>query len=156
MMVDEFTQESQLTQSVLDVVPESLMAKQMADSLRTIGWNACHLADIPNWADMILNRDRYDIGTPEEPNDLTPDLATMNAVNALFRKNVDQAIRILKSFHLESLEEPWSLYSGEQVLMTLPRYLIYRKFMINHVAHHRGHLLAYLRINGVETPRIYG
>jgi uncharacterized damage-inducible protein DinB len=37
-----------------------------------------------------------------------------------------------------------------------PRYIALRDGVMNHMAHHRGHLMVYLRMNGEKIPALYG
>jgi len=52
--------------------------------------------------------------------------------------------------------QPWSLKSGGQVVMTLPRAAVLRNFLMNHTVHHRGQMSVYLRLRNVPVPSIYG
>jgi uncharacterized damage-inducible protein DinB len=51
---------------------------------------------------------------------------------------------------------PWSLLHGGNKLMTLPRTVVMRNFVMNHMIHHRAQLGVYLRLNDVAVPSIYG
>jgi uncharacterized damage-inducible protein DinB len=53
------------------------------------------------------------------------------------------------------LQAPWRLLEGGNVAMENPRYsFIMDNF--NHLAHHRGQLTVYLRMNDAKVPAIYG
>ena len=53
------------------------------------------------------------------------------------------------------LQTPWKLLEGGKVAMENPRYrFIMDNF--NHLAHHRGQLTVYLRMNDAQVPAIYG
>jgi uncharacterized damage-inducible protein DinB len=53
------------------------------------------------------------------------------------------------------LQTPWRLLQGGKVAMENPRYsFIMDNF--NHLAHHRGQLTVYLRMNDAQVPAIYG
>ena len=49
----------------------------------------------------------------------------------------------------------WRLLAGEQVVLNQPRHVVLRD-PLNHLAHHRGQLTVYLRLNGRVVPAIYG
>jgi uncharacterized damage-inducible protein DinB len=51
---------------------------------------------------------------------------------------------------------PWSLKNGGQTVLTLPRVVVIRSFVMNHIIHHRGQLSVYLRLNDVPLPSVYG
>ena len=51
----------------------------------------------------------------------------------------------------------WSMKNGEAELMPpAPRIQVIRGFLLNHLYHHRGELIAYLRANGKPVPGLYG
>lgn len=56
----------------------------------------------------------------------------------------------------ESFMKPWSLLSGGKTLMTMPKVVVMRNFVLNHIIHHRGQLSVYLRMVGAKVPSIYG
>lgn len=155
-MMHEFEHESALTRSVLAVTPDSLLDYQAHGSLHDVRWNVSHLVDIPSWAEIILRSSVFDVAPPGGPPHTTPEMATISDALASFDKNVATAKEVLADFSLDSLGEEWSLLVGGQPVLTYPRYIAYRIYMITHVAHHRGHLLVYLRTNGIETPHLYG
>ena len=49
----------------------------------------------------------------------------------------------------------WRLKAGGQVVSDQPRHIVLRE-TINHLAHHRGQLTVYLRLNDRTVPAIYG
>jgi len=42
------------------------------------------------------------------------------------------------------------------VVNELPRHIMLRDGVFNHLAHHRGQLTVYLRLNDAPVPAIYG
>jgi uncharacterized damage-inducible protein DinB len=46
--------------------------------------------------------------------------------------------------------------SGGRDVMTMPRVAFARAIMLNHLYHHRGQLLVYLRLLDVPVPSVYG
>ena len=49
----------------------------------------------------------------------------------------------------------WRLIAGGKVVMNEPRHIVLRD-TLNHLAHHRGQLTVYLRLNDRTVPSIYG
>ena len=56
----------------------------------------------------------------------------------------------------EDLLKPWSLLQNGQTVMTMPRLDVLRRFVLNHLIHHRAQLGVYLRLNDIPVPSIYG
>jgi uncharacterized damage-inducible protein DinB len=50
----------------------------------------------------------------------------------------------------------WTMTSGTNTVMVLPRIDMVRSIMLNHWYHHRGQLLVYLRLLDVHVPSVYG
>jgi uncharacterized damage-inducible protein DinB len=41
-------------------------------------------------------------------------------------------------------------------MMTMPRYMMFRTMMLNHLVHHRAQLGLYLRLLDEKVPSMYG
>jgi uncharacterized damage-inducible protein DinB len=55
----------------------------------------------------------------------------------------------------EHLMKPWRLLVAGRVVSEEPRHVVLRD-LFAHLAHHRGQLTVYLRLNNVPVPAIYG
>ena len=53
------------------------------------------------------------------------------------------------------LATPWKLLVAGRVVMEQPRYVVVAD-TFTHLAHHRGQLTVYLRLNGAIVPSLYG
>ncbi len=70
---------------------------------------------------------------------------------------MELARQALKGATEESLQQPWTMKQGSQtVLGPLPRGIVVRGFLFNHIYHHRGELVVHLRATGNKVPSIYG
>jgi uncharacterized damage-inducible protein DinB len=56
----------------------------------------------------------------------------------------------------QNLMTPWSLLSGGKTIFTMPRVVVLRSMIMNHLVHHRGQLTVYLRMNDLPVPALYG
>ena len=54
------------------------------------------------------------------------------------------------------LNTQWRMLSGGKLMSEQPRYEAVRDGVLNHMAHHRGQLTVYLRLNEAKVPAIYG
>lgn len=52
--------------------------------------------------------------------------------------------------------DTWRLRHGDVEVMAMPRIGLLRGLMFNHLYHHRGQLLVYLRLLDVPVPIVYG
>jgi uncharacterized damage-inducible protein DinB len=75
----------------------------------------------------------------------------------LFERNVEKARAALKSLTEERLQDPWTMTVGDKIVMgPLPRGSVARGFLFNHIYHHRGEMIVYLRATGNKVPGLYG
>jgi uncharacterized damage-inducible protein DinB len=69
---------------------------------------------------------------------------------------VAKACKALEHTTEEHLMKPWRFAAGGKVLTKEPRYVMLTDAVFSHLAHHRGQLTVYLRLNGASVPAIYG
>ena len=50
----------------------------------------------------------------------------------------------------------WTMKSGGEEVISMPRIAVLRGFCFNHTVHHRAQLGVYLRLLDVPVPSIYG
>ena len=85
-----------------------------------------------------------------------PPFTTVEALLAVFDKNVASSRAALAKAADADFAVPWSLKSGSQVYFTLPRAVVVRSFALSHLIHHRAQLGVYLRLRDVPLPPCYG
>ncbi len=155
-ILPEFDQETANTRKVLERLPEDKLDWQAHPRSHTIGWNANHLAEILGWVEGWLTEPAWDFapvgGEPYQP----PKRATRQAILDLFDRNVASARKALAAATDEQMAQPWSLVRAGATLFTLPRATVLRRFVLNHLVHHRAILCVYLRLNDVPVPGMYG
>lgn len=156
LLIPEFDQEMASTRKVLECVPDDKLQWKAHPKANTIAWNARHIAEIPGWTAMTMTTSSLDL---EPPGGETYKPATANSRDeflALFDRNVAAGRDALKGTSDATFQEPWSLLKGGQEILKMSKYGIMRNFVLNHIVHHRAHLLAYLRMNGIPVPGMYG
>jgi uncharacterized damage-inducible protein DinB len=156
LILPEFDQEMANTRKVLERVPDEKLEWKAHPTLQSIGWNAAHLAEIPGWVEGTIAQTEWDIAPPEGEPYRSPQLGSRQEILALFDANVAAARAAIAKTNEAEIAKNWSLLSGGQVLMTVPRSVVIRTWVINHSIHHRAHLLVYLRLNDVPAPGMYG
>ena len=155
-LLPEFDQEMANTRKVLERIPDDKFDWQPHPKSHTIGWNANHVADLPNWLVMVLNTPSLDIApiggqpyTSQKP-------GSRREILELFDRNVAAAREALAEVKDADVGRPWTLEQAGQPIFTLPRAAVIRSMVLNHLIHHRAHLLVYLRLNDVPVPGMYG
>ena len=153
-LLPEFDQEMTNTRKVLECIPDDKFEWKAHPKFQTIGWNANHLADIPNWVPEVLTKPSLDIAPVDGPAYVSPKLTSRDEILALFDKNVAAARKAISE--VQDVESPWTLLSGGNPIFSLPRGAMIRSYVLNHMIHHRAHLLVYLRLNDIPVPGMYG
>jgi uncharacterized damage-inducible protein DinB len=154
-LLPEYDHEMQVTRKLLERVPEQDFAWKPHEKSYSLGALAAHLANIPNWVDISLNRDGFDTDAAP-PIDRSRFPASRAILLETFDKNVaDARAKLLAKLDPEFMT-PWTFRSGGKVVFTMPKISVLRTFVMNHSIHHRGQLSVYLRLRDVPLPMMYG
>ena len=156
MILPEFEQEMASTRKLLERIPNDKLGWKPHTKSNSIGWNANHVAEIPGWIEGVLERDSWDFAPVDGPAYRTPELGSVAEILDMFDRNVQAARRAIQAVREEAMEDDWSLLEGGKTLLTMPRHLVMRMFVLNHIIHHRAHLCVYLRLNDCPVPGMYG
>ena len=155
-ILPEFDEEMAKTRTVIERVPEEKFGWQAHAKSRNLGWNANHLAEIPGWVEGTIKDTEWDFSPLGGPAYQTPSLTSRAEILAMFDTNVATARKAIEGAADTDMTVPWTLkYQGE-VLFTMPRADVIRKFVLNHIIHHRAITCVYLRLNDVPVPGMYG
>lgn len=153
-LVQEFEQEANNTRMLLQAVPAKDLAYKPSPTSWTMGELAQHIATIYHWYVGTLGQEVYDIAADTlergDPNDI-------RATLALFEDNVAKAREALRSLGEAQWQQDWTMKAGDRVVLgPMPRGLVARGFLFNHLYHHRGEMIVYLRATGNKVPGLYG
>jgi uncharacterized damage-inducible protein DinB len=83
-------------------------------------------------------------------------LASRDEVLETFDRNVVSGRDAIQNVKDERMSEQWSLLEGGKPIISMPRAAVIRSFVLNHMIHHRGILLVYMRLNDIPVPGMYG
>lgn len=154
-ILPEFDQEMASTRKVLERVPEDKLDWRAHPKSNTIGWNANHLAEIPGWVEGMLTAPSWDFAPVGGEPYQAPKLTSLRELLNLFDRNVAAARRAIAAVTDEEMGKMWSLLQAGKPIFTLPRAALIRRFVLNHLIHHRAHLCVYLRLNDIPVPGMY-
>jgi uncharacterized damage-inducible protein DinB len=156
MILPEFDHEMANTRKVLERVPDDKLEWKAHPKSNSIGWNASHLAEIPGWATMALTTTEFDIHPQGGEPYRTVQLGSRREILEAFDKSVAEARKAIENASDEDVGVIWTLKSGGEPLMPMPRAAVVRGWVLNHTIHHRAHLCVYLRLNDIPVPGMYG
>ena len=121
----------------------------------SLGDLATHLANIPNWGHLALEKDSFDLEPPDGESTQIDRAVDLAEALIRFDAAVARARAAIECTDDDRWQEEWSLLNSRDVVFTLPRAVVVRRMVMNHLIHHRGQLVVYLRLIGAPVPRIY-
>src|SRR5262245_53399743 len=140
------------TRGALEAVPEGHDDWKPHDKSMPFGRLAMLVARMPSWVSLIVDRDDLDLGGSNVD---TKPLRTSQELVAAMEEGAAQGRASLAKATDDHLMKPWKLLVGGKVVSEQPRHIVLRD-TFSHLAHHRGQLTVYLRMNGAPVPAIYG
>jgi uncharacterized damage-inducible protein DinB len=155
-VLPEFDQEMANTRKVLERIPPDKLEWQAHPKSHTIGWNANHLADLPNWLVVTLTQPSLDIAPVDGKPYAFPKLTSRDEILDCFDRNVAAARQAITKVKDEEMGQIWKLERGGVPLLAMPRAAVVRGVVLNHIIHHRAILCVYLRLNDIPVPGMYG
>ncbi len=149
----ELRQEAKKTRNLLSRVPVDQATWKPHEKSMELQRLARHVAELPGWCTVTITTDELDFSKPYDP---SPPLTTAAALVAEFDKNVEGAEKALQTADDDLLKGKWSLRNGDHIFFTLPRHVVLRDMVFNHLVHHRAQLGVYLRLLNIPLPSMYG
>jgi uncharacterized damage-inducible protein DinB len=153
-LTGEFLHEVENTRKLLNAIPDSALNYKPSEKSWTTAQLASHIAETYNWFDGTFNEDVFDMGTYKyDKGDITK---AANIV-AKFEENVKVAQKALENAKDEDMMKLWRMtMNGVDAFPAMPRVQVVRGFLYNHLYHHRGEMIVYLRATGNKVPGLYG
>ena len=151
-LLSEFDHEATLTRKTLERVPFDKGDWKPHEKSMPLRELASHVADIPSWVEVTMNQDVFEMDGPYE----LPRVDDVEALLEAFDRNTANARAALEKASGEDLMGIWTMKSGGEEVISMPRAAILRGFCFNHAVHHRAQLGVYLRLLDVPVPSIYG
>ncbi len=155
-LLPEFDQEMAHTRRSLERVPDDKLNWKPHEKSMPMGRLAVHLAQLPSWATMTIEKDSLDIQPPGAPPYQMPTANSRKEILAMFDESVTAARAVIAKASDAHMAKPWMLLHGGKTIFALPRLAVLRGMVMNHTIHHRAQLGVYLRLNNIPVPSIYG
>ena len=157
LLRDELDREAVGIRKTLERVPEGKNDWKPHEKSMPLGNLATIVATIPAWLDMVVNMDELDINPPGGPKFKPPAWKTRSELLEQFESSLKKGREVLqKTTDDHLLTTRWRMLAAGKVISEQLRYVAIRDGVLNHMAHHRGQLTVYLRLNQEKVPAIYG
>ncbi len=155
-LLPEYDMEMAATRAVLERVPDAKLDWQPHEKSMTLGRLAAHLAEIPQWAEVMIGQDEFDLAPPGGSDHTPRTLGSTSEILEQFDASAAKAREMIAATSDEDFLKPWTLKKGGEALFSAPRIGVVRRQMLHHIIHHRGQLTVFLRLNDVPVPQTYG
>jgi uncharacterized damage-inducible protein DinB len=154
LLLAELDREALRTRRTLESVPLGRDDWKPHPKSMPIGRLAGLVASMPSWVTLIIEQDELDLSPPSGGGQYHQ--PSTDKLVETHDQHVVKARESLSKTNDEFLMTTnWRLLVGGKVVMETPRHITLRD-TLNHLAHHRGQLTVYLRLNDRPVPAIYG
>jgi uncharacterized damage-inducible protein DinB len=151
----QLEREAPLSRKALERVPEGRPDWKPHEKSMPLGYLSQLVATMPGWITMSLLQDELDLKPAGGGGYKPPATDTKARLLAVHEELVAKAQAALRSTTDAHLATPWKLLVGGRVVSEQPRHVVVAD-TFTHLAHHRGQLTVYLRLNGALVPSVYG
>ena len=154
LFLEELDREAPRTRRALEQVPLGRDDWKPHAKSMPLGRLAGLVASMPSWVSLIIDQDELDLTPPAGAGQYRQ--PSMDELVAVHDQHVAKARESLtKTTDDYLMTTKWRLRAGGKVVLEQPRHEVLRDTLM-HLAHHRGQLTVYLRLNDRTVPSIYG
>ncbi len=148
LLLAELDREAVSTRKTLERVPEGKNNWKPHEKSMPLGNLATIVANIPAWVDMVVNLDELDNNPPGGAKFKPQEWKTRSDLLQQFEMSLKKGREVLqKTTDDRLLNTTWRMLAAGKLMSEQPRYVAIRDGVLNHMAHHRGQLTVYLRLN---------
>jgi uncharacterized damage-inducible protein DinB len=154
MFTEELDREAARTRRALEQVPLGRDDWKPHPKSMPLGRLAGLVASMPSWISLIIDQDELNLTPPAGSSQYKP--PSIDQLVQVHDEHVNKAkASLAKTTDDFLMTTNWKLLAGGHVASDERRHIVLRDTM-NHLAHHRGQLTVYLRLNDRTVPAIYG
>jgi uncharacterized damage-inducible protein DinB len=148
--------EAEHSRLALQRVPEGHNDWKPHNKSMPLGYLAALVATMPAWIVSMVKQDELDLKSPDAAKFKPLEWSTRSELVAALDAAVAQAREALQNTTDEHLNRPWRFVVDGHVVNESPRHVMIADSVFSHLAHHRGQLTVYLRLNEASVPALYG
>jgi uncharacterized damage-inducible protein DinB len=156
LFLAQLEREAAASRKVVDRVLEGRNDWKPHEKSMPLGKLASLVATMPGWVAFMVERDELNLDDQANEGFRTKAVPTKAELLKRLDEGVNQARKALAETTEEHLMKPWRFIAGGRVQSNQPRHVMLSDAVFAHLAHHRGQLTVYLRLNEASVPAIYG
>lgn len=155
-ILPELDQEMVKTRKVLERVPLDRFDWKPHEKSFSLGELSNHLARLLGWGRETMATESLDLAPEGGEVEVPPVARTGEGLLGIFDEEAEAFRKAIEDASDEAFMTQWTLLMGGETFFILPRVVVIREMILNHMVHHRGQLTVYLRLNDVPVPALYG
>jgi uncharacterized damage-inducible protein DinB len=156
LFLEQLEREAASSRKVIERVPEGQNGWKPHERSMEMGYLAALVATMPGWPALMIDRDELNLADPANEIMRVKAVETRAELLSLLDEALAKSRKSLEGTTEEHLLKPWRLRINEKVASEGPRYMMIAESALTHMAHHRGQLTVYLRLNDAKVPAVYG
>jgi len=156
MFLAKLEREEAITRQAIERVPEGRNDWKPHEKSMELGYLAALVATMAGWIWFMIEQDELDLTDPGKAGFKPQVKATRAELLDALEKAFARARKALEGTTEEHLMKNWRFKMRDQITSELPRHVMLSDAVFSHLAHHRGQLTVYLRLNEAKVPAIYG
>lgn len=156
LLLAELEREAASSRLTLERLPEGHNDWKPHPKSMPLGYLASLVATMPAWVVTMVKQDELDLKSPGAAKFKPLEWRTRGELVAALDAGLAQAREALRNTTDEHLMTPWRFMAGGQVVDENLRHVMIEHAVFSHLAHHRGQLTVYLRLNEASVPALYG
>jgi uncharacterized damage-inducible protein DinB len=156
MFLAKLEREEAITRRAIERVPEGRNDWKPHEKSMELGYLAALVATMAGWIWFMIQQDELDLTDPGKVGFKPQVMASTAELLAALEEAFARARKALEGTTEEHLMTHWRFKMRDQVASEQPRHIMISDAVFSHLAHHRGQLTVYLRLNEAKVPAIYG
>jgi uncharacterized damage-inducible protein DinB len=156
LFLEQLEREAASSRKVIERVPEGQNGWKPHERSMEMGYLAALVATMPGWLALMIDRDELNLADPANEVMRVKAVETRAELLSLLDEALAKSRKSLEGTTEEHLLKPWRFCINEKVAGEGPRYMMIAESALTHMAHHRGQLTVYLRLNDAKVPAVYG
>ena len=156
MFLGKLEREAEITRKAIERVPEGRNDWKPHEKSMPLGYLAALVATMAGWIWFMIEQEELDLSDPGRAGFKPQVMETRAELLAALEEAFARARKALEGTTEEHLMKNWRFKMRDQVASELPRHVMLSDAVFSHLAHHRGQLTVYLRLNNAKVPAMYG
>ncbi|MYC86613.1 MAG: DUF664 domain-containing protein [Gemmatimonadales bacterium] len=142
--------------ATLEAVPDDRLDWRPHEKSWTLGALATHVAMLPNWTVATLTMSEFDVAPDGDGPPQNPELKSSAELVAALDESAAAARETIEATPDEVFAGTWTLKVAGEDRFSMPKAVVLRSFVLDHLIHHRAQLGVYLRLLDVPVPQTFG